>query len=201
VAAEIGVAPGASLLEVVRAAHPTALVGVSGVPGLFTEDVVREMARHAARPAIFPLSNPTSQSEARPGDLLRWTDGRALVAAGSPFDPVEVGERPIRVGQGNNAFVFPGIGLGVLVSEAREVTDAMVAAAAHALAGQVAPEDVGAGTLFPPISELRQVTARVATAVVGQAVADGVARNVPDSPAEAVAAAMWTPTYPAIDVV
>jgi malate dehydrogenase (oxaloacetate-decarboxylating) len=201
VAEQMGVGRGATLLEVVRATHPTALVGVTGVPGLFAEEVVREMARHVKRPAILPLSNPTSQSEARPDDLLRWSDGRALVATGSPFDPVETGGHPVRVGQGNNALVFPGIGLGVLVSEAREVTDAMVAAAADALAGQVSPEDVRAGTLFPPISELRRVTARVATAVVEQAVADGVARNVPDNPPDAVAAAMWTPAYPAIDVV
>jgi malate dehydrogenase (oxaloacetate-decarboxylating) len=131
---------------------------------------------------------------------MAWTDGRALMATGSPFEPVETGGRTVRIGQGNNAFVFPGVGLGVLVSEAREVTDAMFAAAADTLAAQLPEEDLAAGSLFPRISGLRTITARVAEAVVRQAVSDGVARNPPESPAEAVAMAMWDPTYPAIDV-
>jgi malate dehydrogenase (oxaloacetate-decarboxylating) len=199
-AAARGLRGGSSLLDVVRAARPTALVGVSGVGGLFDEEVVRTMASQVERPAVFPLSNPTSSSEARPADLLAWTDGRALVATGSPFDPVEVGGRKVRIGQCNNAFVFPGVGLGVLVSEAREVTDGMLAAAADALAAQVPGEDRAAGSLFPRIASLRAVTARVAEAVVRQAVGEGVARNPPSDPAEAVSAAMWDPAYPAIDV-
>jgi malic enzyme len=200
-AAARGLNKGSSLLDVVRAAKPTVLVGVSGVPGLFGEEVVRTMAGQVERPAIFPLSNPTSSSEARPADLLAWTGGRALVATGSPFEPVEWDGRRVRIGQGNNAFIFPGVGLGVLVSEAREVTDAMFAAAADTLAGQLPEADRAAGSLFPRIAELRRVTAKVAEAVVRQALADGVARNPPDDPAEAVAAAMWDPAYPAIDVV
>ncbi len=195
-----GLRAGSSLLDVVRAAKPTVLVGVSGVPGLFGEDVVRTMASQVERPAVFPLSNPTSKSEARPADVLAWTDGRALMATGSPFEPVEIAGRTVRIGQGNNVFVFPGVGLGVLVSEAREVTDGMFAAAADALAEQLSDEDRQAGALFPRIAGLRGVTAHVAEAVVRQAVSDGVARNPPDDPAEAIAAAMWDPAYPAIDV-
>ncbi len=196
-----GLRAGSSLLDVVRALKPTVLLGVSGKQGLFTEDVVRAMAAQVARPAIFPLSNPTSSCEGKPAELLAWTEGRALVATGSPFEPVEVGGRLLRIGQGNNAFVFPGVGLGVLISEAREVTDGMFAAAADTLAAQLAPEDCAAGSLFPRISELRRITTRVAEAVVRQAIAEGVARNPPDSPADAVAAAMWDPVYPALDVV
>ena len=196
-----GLHAGSSLLEVVRALKPTVLVGVSGVAGLFGEEIVRTLAAQVERPAIFPLSNPTSSSEARPADLMAWTDGRALVATGSPFDPVEIGARRIRIGQGNNVFIFPGVGLGVLVSEAREVTDAMFAAAADTLAAQLQEQDLAEGSLFPRVAELRRITAKVAEAVVRQALSDGVARNPPDDPADAVASAMWDPAYPAIEVV
>ena len=195
-----GLRAGSSLLDVVKAAKPTVLVGVSGVPGLFGEEVVRAMASQVERPAIFPLSNPTSKSEARPADVMAWTGGRALMATGSPFEPVDVDGRKVRIGQGNNAFVFPGVGLGVLVSEAREVTDGMFAAAADALAAQLPEEDLRAGSLFPRVAGLRGITARVAEAVVRQAASEGVARSVPEDPAAAVAAAMWDPAYPAIDV-
>jgi malic enzyme len=199
-AASRGLHAGSSLLEVVHATKPTVLVGVSGVAGLFNEEVVRALASHVQRPAVFPLSNPTSSSEARPADVMAWTDGRALMATGSPFEPVEVDGRQLRIGQGNNVFVFPGVGLGVLVSEAREVTDGMFAAAADALAEQLSEDDRAAGSLFPRIAVLRRVTCRVAEAVIRQSVADGVARNVPEDPAAAVAAAMWEPNYPVIEV-
>ncbi len=199
-AASRGVHAGSSLLEVVRATKPTVLLGVSGVPGLFNEEVVRAMAAQVERPVVFPLSNPTSSSEARPAEVMAWTEGRALMATGSPFEPVELHGRQLRIGQGNNVFVFPGVGLGVLVSEAREVTDAMFAAAADALAEQLSDEDRAAGCLFPRIAQLRRVTSHVAQAVIRQAAADGVARNVPDDPAEAVAAAMWEPGYPVLEV-
>jgi malic enzyme len=195
-----GLRAGSSLLDVVRAAKPTILVGVSGVPGLFDEGIVRALAAQVERPGIFPLSNPTSSSEARPADVMAWTEGRALMATGSPFEPVEIAGRTIRIGQGNNAFVFPGVGLGVLVSEASEVTGRMFAAAADALASLLPEEDLRAGSLFPRIAGLRAITAHVAEAVVRQAVSDGVARSVPEDPAAAVAAAMWDPVYPAIDV-
>jgi malate dehydrogenase (oxaloacetate-decarboxylating) len=190
-----------NLLAVVRASKPTVLIGTSGEPGWFTEEVVREMARHVERPLILPLSNPTSQSEAVPADVIRWTDARALVATGSPFDPVPWGGREIRIGQANNAFVFPGVGLGVLVSEAREVTEEMFAAAAGALAGQVSAADRAEGCLFPRIDDLRLVTAHVAQAVVREALHSGVAgRRVDDVP-EAVARATWDPDYVPMEAV
>jgi malic enzyme len=185
------------LLAVVAALRPTALVGASGCPGLFSEAVVREMARHVERPLIFPLSNPTSSAEATPLDLLRWTDGRALVATGSPFGPVEWNGRTVRVSQGNNVFVFPGVGLGVLVAEAREVTDAMFAAAAETLAAEVSAADLADGLVFPPMRELRRVTVRVAEAVVREARDRGLGRALTDAEIPgAVAAAMWEPDYP-----
>jgi malate dehydrogenase (oxaloacetate-decarboxylating) len=158
--------------------------------------VIREMAAHVKRPLVFPMSNPTSKTEAQPADVLRWTEGRALVATGSPFDDVPVGGRSVRIGQGNNAFVFPGVGLGVIVSEAREVPDELFAAAADALAGCVSAEDLAAGGLFPRIRELRRVTARVAEAVVRAAREAGVGNPIDDSRVpSAVAEAMWQPHY------
>jgi malic enzyme len=192
-----GLEPGSSLAAVVRALEPTSLVGVSGVPGLFGPEVVREMARHAKRPAILPLSSPP---EASPTDLLAWTDGRALVATATPVEPVGVDGRLHRVAHGHNAFVFPGVGLGALVSEAGQVTDGMLAAAGGALAEHVSEEDLGEGMLFPPIRELRVVAARVAEAVVRQAAQEEVARNPPKEPAEAVATAMWEPAYPVVEI-
>ena len=185
------------LLAVVRALKPTVLIGTSGEPGTFTEAVIREMGRHVDRPVVLPMSNPTSQSEARPADVIEWTEGRALVATGSPFDPVGWKGRLILVGQGNNAFVFPGIGLGVLVAGARKVTDAMFVAAADRLAAEVSAADLSGGTLFPPIQGLRKVTVRIAEAVVREARNSGVAQNVLADEAipAAVARAMWEPVY------
>jgi malate dehydrogenase (oxaloacetate-decarboxylating) len=196
----LGLRPGRrDLLAVVRALRPTALVGASGAPGAFTEAAVREMARHVERPLVFPLSNPTSRAEAVPSDLLAWTDGRALVATGSPFAPVEFRGRPVRIGQGNNALVFPGVGLGVLVAEAREVTDPMFAAAAEALAGEVTATELAEGALYPSMSRLRQVTVKVAEAVVREARDRGVGRSfTEDEVTEAVASAMWEPLYPGL---
>jgi malate dehydrogenase (oxaloacetate-decarboxylating) len=188
------------LLAVVRALKPTALIGASGTAGVFTEPAVREMATHVARPLIFPLSNPTSRAEAVPSDLLAWTDGRALIATGSPFGPVEFRGRTVHVGQGNNVFVFPGVGLGVLVSEAREVTDPMFAAAAFALAGEVGAAGAGEGALYPAMGRLREVTVRVAEAVIREARDSDLGRPLTDAeiPA-AVAAAMWEPVYPGME--
>jgi malate dehydrogenase (oxaloacetate-decarboxylating) len=184
---------------VVRALRPTALVGACGQAGAFTPAVVRVMAERVERPIIMPLSNPTSQCEATPADLMAWTDGRALVATGSPFDPVTVGGRTSRIGQGNNSFIFPGIGLGVLVAEAREVSDGMCRAAAECLADQVSREDLDAGVLFPPIGDLRQVAARVAEAVVREARDAGLGRAIPDEVIpDVVAAAQWEPRYPTL---
>jgi malic enzyme len=195
-AAAEGLRPGDGLHATVRALRPTVLLGVSGATGAFTEAIVREMAAHVERPLVFPLSNPTSQAEASPEDVLRWTDGRALVATGSPFPSVIHDGRTRRVGQGNNVFIFPGVGLGALLAEAREVTDGMFRAAAERLADEVRPEDLESGALFPPISSLRRVTAHIAEAVVRQARADGVAPDVPgDDVPRRVAEAMWDPAY------
>ena len=178
------------------------LIGVSGAPGSFTEAIVREMARHVERPAIFPMSNPTSQSEATPSDVLTWTDGRALVATGSPFPPVIHEGRVLRIGQGNNAFIFPGVGLGALVAQAHEITDGMFTAATSRLADLVRPEDLASGSLFPPIAELRPVTAQIAMAVAREAREAGVGRPLDDAElAATVRASMWEPDYPLLESV
>jgi len=188
------------LAAVIRAVKPTVLIGTSGEPSTFTELIVREMAAHVERPVIFPMSNPTSKCEAKPVDLINWTGGRALIATGSPFEPVPYGGRTVRIGQGNNAFVFPGVGLGVLVSEAREVTESMFAAAAVRLASEVNQEDFDAGMLFPPQSQIRRVSRAIAEAVVKQAREDGVAGRVLSDAQipQAVAAAMWEPAHPGL---
>jgi len=197
-AAARGLGPGGvrDLMAVVRVLRPTMLIGTSGEPGTFTEAVVREMARHVERPLVFPMSTPTSKTEAKPADILAWTEGRALVATGSPFEAVSFGRRTVTIGQGNNAFVFPGVGLGALVAEAGIVTDAMFAAAADALAAEVHTDDLAAGSLFPPVRDIRRVTARVAEAVVKEARDSGVGRQLADADIpEAVTGAMWNPVY------
>jgi malic enzyme len=192
-----GLGSGSDLLSVVRCIKPTALVGTSGQPGAFTEEVIREMASHVERPAVFPLSNPTSKSDAIPSDVMEWTEGRALVATGSPFEPVTVGGRKVRIGQANNAYVFPGVGLGCMVAEVREVTDGLFRVASEALANAVSDEDVANGSLFPPVGELRAVTAQVAAAVVREARDSGVGRSIPEHDVErAVEESMWVPDYP-----
>jgi malic enzyme len=195
-AAGLGAGQPRDLLAVVKAVKPTVLVGTSGQPGAFSEEVIREMARHVPRPLVFPMSNPTSKSEATPADIVAWTDGRALVATGSPFDPVRWKDGTIAIGQGNNVFVFPGVGLGVLVSEACEVTDSLFAAAAERLADEVGAEDLAAGRLFPPVRDIRRVTARIAEAVAREARDSGVGRRLSDAQVtRAVAEAMWEPVY------
>jgi malic enzyme len=198
-AAKAGLGAGSprDLLAVVRALHPTMLIGTSGEPGTFTEEVIREMAAHVEHPLVFPMSNPTSKSEAKPEDILRWSEGRALVATGSPFDPVHFGGRVHVIGQGNNVYIFPGVGLGVLVSEAKEVTTSMFAAAARRLAETVHDGELQVGSLFPPATRIREVTAAVAGAVVQAALDANVARRrlAPEAIPAAVAEAMWTPEY------
>jgi malic enzyme len=184
------------LLAVVKAVRPTVLIGTSGEPGTFGEEVVREMARHVERPLVFPMSNPTSQSEATPADVLAWTEGRALVATGSPFDPVRVGGREVEIAQGNNVYVFPGVGLGAMVSDATEVTAGMFRGAARQLAAEVSDADLARGRLFPPVRELRRVAASIARAVAREASASGAGRPLSDDAiAGDVAAAMWEPGY------
>jgi malate dehydrogenase (oxaloacetate-decarboxylating) len=184
------------LETVVRQVAPTILIGTSGTQGAFTAAAVREMAARTKAPIVFPLSNPTSKSEATPADVLRWTGGRALVATGSPFGPVDVSGAARLVGQANNVFIFPGVGLAAIVSRASEVTDAMFLAAATTLAGLVPAERLAVGALYPPLGDLRVVSRAIAVAVVRQACADGVARMAPGQDVEAaVDAAMWSPHY------
>ena len=185
-----------SLLDVVSNAGITVLAGVSAQPGAFTEEIVREMARHAPHPVIFPLSNPTSQSEAAPADLLRWTDGRALVGTGSPFAPVEVDGKSIRIAQVNNSYIFPGLALGILVSRARRVSDGMIMAAAKALAALSPARTDKSAPLLPPIAEARKTSLAVAEAVGMQAMADGVAEAVDAANfAGELRAYVWEPEY------
>jgi malic enzyme len=184
------------LETVVGLVRPTVLIGASGTPGSFTQGAVREMARHVPTPVVLPLSNPTARSEATPADVLAWTRGRALVATGSPFEPVEVDGRARLIGQANNAFCFPGIGLGAIVSETREITDEMFLEAAEACAAATADERLEQGALFPPASELRSVSRAIAERVVAAASAGGFGRGIPgDEVAAAVERMMWHPRY------
>jgi malate dehydrogenase (oxaloacetate-decarboxylating) len=198
----VGLRADDDLQSVVEKLKPTALIGTSGQPDVFTESIVRAMAASCERPAIFPYSNPTSKSEARPVDLVRWTDGRALVATGSPFDPVDHGGRRFRIGQGNNVFIFPGIGLGALVAGARRVVDSMFTVAADSLATFVDEADLAEGALYPPLRELRDVTTAIATEVAVEAGKTGVAAPLTrDQARDRVAAAMWYPDYPELRAV
>ena len=186
---------------ILRTYQPTVLLGTTGQPGAFSEALVKAMSENVERPTILPFSNPTSKSEARPEDLMRWTAGRALVATGSPFDSVELDGRTFEIGQGNNAFVFPGIGLGVLASGARSVLPSMFLVAAKALARAVRNDDLSLGLLYPRLSRIRDVTREVAVAVATEAVAKGVSRDIePGADIEAaVDTMMWTPAYPHIE--
>jgi malate dehydrogenase (oxaloacetate-decarboxylating) len=182
------------LREVVDHVHPTMLIGTSTVHGAFTEDVVRAMASHVDRPVIFPLSNPTERIEAMPGDLIRWTDGRALVATGIPVQPVTYHGVTYAIGQANNALLYPGLGLGVTVSRARRVSDGMFAAAADAVASLVDVATPGA-SLLPQVDNLREISARVAVGVAEEAVKEELARVELHDVIQQVEDAMWQPEY------
>jgi len=185
-----------SLLDVVRNAKITVLAGVSAQSGAFTEEIVREMARHTQRPVIFPLSNPTSQSEATPADLLRWTEGRALVGTGSPFAPVEVDGRMVRISQINNSYIFPGLALGILVSRATRVTDAMIMSAAKTLAGLSPTCQDKNAPLLPPVRDSRKIALVIAEAVARQAIAEGVAAIENSATlSQQLRAYVWQPVY------
>jgi malate dehydrogenase (oxaloacetate-decarboxylating) len=184
------------LADVVGRVDAGVLIGLSTVGGAFTEPIVREMARKVERPIIFPLSNPTSRSEAIPEDLIRWTDGRALVASGSPFPPVEYQGRQIPIAQCNNVFIFPAIGLAVVASKARRVTDGMMLAAARALGEHAPARKDPSGSLLPALRDVRTVARAIATAAGLEAQRAGVApKTSPEEVRDRVAAAQWTPEY------
>jgi malate dehydrogenase (oxaloacetate-decarboxylating) len=186
------------LPQVVSQVHPTILIGLSTVAGAFTEAIVREMASHVDRPIIFPLSNPTSHSEATAEDLIAWTDGRALVASGSPSAPVEHGGRTIPIGQCNNVYIFPAVGLGLVASGATRVTDLMMVAAARALgASSPALEDPSA-SLLPALADVREVAVEIAVAVAAEAQRAGLApKTSPEELRAKVVASQWLPAYDA----
>lgn len=189
---------GRSLLEVVERTKATCLLGLSGQPGTFTEAIVRAMGKNTERPVVFALSNPTTSCEAQPADILAWTGGRAIVATGSPFPPVSFGGKLYEIGQGNNAFIFPGLGFGAVLAQAREITDKMVMAAAMALAEYSAEHHLSKGLIYPPVTELREVAGHVAARVITQAFEDGVARAPRDKMTNAldyVRTKMWQPKY------
>jgi malic enzyme len=197
-AARLGLGPASVGLEtVVRQFAPTILIGTTGRPGMFTQAAIREMAARTPAPIVMPLSNPTANTEATPADVLRWTEGRALVATGSPFEPVQYGDVTHQVGQANNMLIFPGVGLAAIVSRASEITDQMFGIAATTLAGLVTADRVAQGALYPPIADLRRISRAVAIAVATQATQEGVTQLAPgEDIEEAVAAAMWHPSYP-----
>ena len=190
-------APVADFIGAIRALKPTAIIGVAAVGGTFTQEVVEEMTRLNARPIIFALSNPTSKSECTAEQAYQWSGGRALFASGSPFDPVAYDGKTFVPRQGNNSYIFPGVGLGAIAVGARRVTDEMFMAAARALAGRVSQQDLDQGSLYPPLAKVRDVSAYIAAAVAEVAYVQGHAA-VP-RPADLLAYVteqMYDPTYP-----
>ena len=185
-----------SLLDVVGAIAPTILIGTTAHAGTFSEAVIRAMAAGTDRPIVLPLSNPTANTEAAPADVLAWTDGRALVATGSPFPPVEIGGKHREIGQANNVFIFPGLGLGAIASETRSVTDEMFLAAAETLAEHVSAERLEIGALYPSVVTLREVSREIAIRTAAEAIRAGLSPLPQDTDvAELIDAAMWWPTY------
>jgi len=185
---------------VIAAMKPTILVGATASPGTFTRAMIEEMARHTERPIVLPLSNPTSRAECTPEEAIGWSGGRALVATGSPFPDVQHAGRRHVIGQANNVFVFPGIGLGAMLAGLREVDDKVFLVAARTLADQVAADRLEAGALYPPQSALRTVSARIAEAVVRYANETALGSPVPDDAVEQlVAESMWFPEYVPVD--
>jgi malate dehydrogenase (oxaloacetate-decarboxylating) len=187
---------GRDLLSVVRAFKPTVLIGTSGRPGAFNRAVIEAMLEYCDAPIVMPFSNPTDYSEARPEEVLRWSDGRALVATGSPFADVDYKGKRFRIGQGNNVFIFPGLGLGSLLVKAEHVSDAMINATSEALAELVSQEELDQGMLYPEIGRLRDVSRHVAAAVMQSASQDGIGDKLDDEQIQArLDAAVWTPRY------
>jgi malate dehydrogenase (oxaloacetate-decarboxylating)(NADP+) len=188
--------PGASFIEAIRRFRPQVLIGATGAPGTFDEEVVRLMAELNPRPVIFALSNPTSRAECSAEQAIGWSEGRAVFASGSPFAPVAYQGREYRPGQGNNAYVFPGIGLGAIACGMRTISDEVFLTAAQTLAGMVKEEDLAAGSVYPPLTDIRKVSLAIAVAVAEQAWAQGLARaERPDDPEDMIAGMMYDPVY------
>jgi len=184
------------LEEICEVFKPTVLMGTSGTPGVFTETAIKSMAKHCDRPVIMPMSNPTKMCEAQPVDLVKWTDEKAIIATGSPFQPVELKSgKFMKIGQGNNVFVFPGIGLGAILAKAKEVNDNMLYASAQALAQTVTQEDLESGSCYPQISRLRDVTVTVTAEVMKQAVEDGLSDFKCDDYEAYIRENMWNAEY------
>jgi malate dehydrogenase (oxaloacetate-decarboxylating) len=184
-----------SLLDVVRQVKPSVLIGVSGQAGAFTEQAVREMAKYTNRPVIFPLSNPTSRSEATPQDLMDWTDGRALIGTGTAFPPANVAGKQVHIAQTNNSYIFPGLALGIVASKAKRVTDAMVKAAAQELVRHLPTQNDRQASLLPPISQARQLARFIGQAVGKQAILDGQAQIDEAELDRELQANIWEPDY------
>jgi malate dehydrogenase (oxaloacetate-decarboxylating) len=184
-----------SLEEVVRNAKITVLIGVAGKAGIFTEDAVRSMAKNTERPVIFPLSNPTSKSEATPEDLLHWTGGKALIGTGSPFEPVSWGDRKICIDQTNNSYIFPGLALGIVASKARRVSDSMIMTAARTLAKLSPVENDAKANLLPPLKESRRLSRVIAQAVAREAIAEELSDLKESDVEAAVDSNVWEPKY------
>ena len=185
------------LVETIKNSGATVLLGLSGRPGAFDEEVVVAMTNNAPRPIIFPLSNPTSSAEAKPVDIFRWANGQAIVATGSPFAPVLMDGVTHPIGQGNNAFIFPGLGFGAILCDAKKITDSMVLAASEALAAYTIEKYVQGGLIYPPVSDLQETSVRVATRVVERALSEGVAQrqNIPDDVEAFVRERFWRAKY------
>ncbi|GHC28038.1 NAD-dependent malic enzyme [Kushneria pakistanensis] len=185
-----------ALIDVVRNAKPTILIGVSGQRGLFTEEVIKTMHSHCREPLVMPLSNPTSRIEATPREILEWTNGEALVSTGSPFKPVTIGDRKIPIAQCNNSYIFPGVGLGAITAKASRITDGMLMAASRALADCSPVALEGKGAVLPPLADIQDVSRKIAIAVAKRAQEDGVALETDDETIrQAIDANFWKPRY------
>ena len=184
------------LLDTIKCFKPTILIGTTAKPGFFDEEIIKEMYRHCRRPLVMPFSNPTSKAECSPAEVIGWTEGNAIMGTGSPFPDVSYEGKKIRIGQGNNVFIFPGIGLGALISEAHEITDRMFLAAAHTLVKCVTENDLKEGAIYPDQAKLREVSAEIAASVVREARDSGVGKLVRDSDVEKIVhESMWFPEY------
>ncbi|HTF95815.1 MAG TPA: NAD-dependent malic enzyme [Cellvibrio sp.] len=185
-----------NLLDVISNVNPSVLIGVSGQAGLFSKTIVQTMQAGCERPIILPLSNPTSQAEAQPSDLLRWTSGKAMIATGSPFPAVDMGDHEVEIAQCNNSYIFPGVGLGVITSRASRITDGMMMAASKALADASPIAQKPMGALLPPLETIRTVSKLIARAVIIQAISDGVALPIPEELIDIkINQNFWEPEY------